>query len=258
MKKAILVVSFGTTYENALKSAIESVENTIRKSFPMYEVRRAFTSGMIIRSLKKSRIIIDTVDEALDKLVSDGYDDIIIQPTHIIDGEEFDKMCEVAEKYKDSISIFKIGMPLLKTQEDIKTVCSFINKLFPEKDEAVVLMGHGSEHSANKVYSDFDNMCQKLGYYNIFVGTVEAEPTIYDVINKLKSSNYKKVIITPLMLVAGDHAHNDMAGAGPDSWKSTLEKAGFKVQALIKGLGEYSEIHSIIVEHLNQTIGGLA
>ena len=255
MKKAILIVSFGTTYESALKNSIEVIENTIADAFLEYDIKRAFTSGMIINSLKKREIIVDTIEDAIKKLIADGYSKTIIQPTHIIDGEEYDKMHSIAKKYKDSFISLKIGAPLLSSYIYIEKVCNFFKEKFPEKESALLLMGHGTKHCANKIYLDLDKICQKLGYKNIFIGTVEAEPSINDVINKLKLSGYKKVTITPLMFVAGDHAHNDLAGNSSVSWKSLLEAEGFEVTTIIKGLGEYSEIREMYLEHLNCTIG---
>lgn len=249
MKKAIIAASFGTTYAHGLEKSISAVEELLRREFYGYEVRRAFTSSMVIAALKKRGERIDSVGEALEKLAVQGFSEVIIQPTHIISGFEYDKILDAAKEYKDRFKSLKVGAPLLDSDDDIERICDFFEMEFGSEN-ATALMGHGTEHSANSLYSRFAEKCRQKGYKNIFVGTVEGTPVIDDIIPQIKAGGYKKVIVTPLMFVAGDHANNDMAGDEPESWKSRLEKAGFEVVSVVKGLGEYPEIQSMYAQHI--------
>ena len=180
----------------------------------------------------------------LDSLKNDGFDEVIIQPTHIISGIEYEMLLDAAEKFKGDFEDIKVGAPLLESRADMEKVCRIIAEKFP--DETVVLMGHGTEHSANGAYTKFRRVCTELGFDNIYTATVEAEPTLDDVIGELRLFGKKKVTVMPLMLVAGDHAKNDMAG----EWKEQLEASGFEVNCVLKGLGEYPEIREIYCEHI--------
>lgn len=253
MKKAILAVSFGTTYENALDSSIGSLEKDICINFPDYRVFRAFTSNIVMKKLSTKGIHINNVSQALDQLFNDGYDEVIIQPTHIISGIEYDKICDISGQYISKFSTVKTGTPLFSSENDMKAVCSFFAEKFPS-DKAVLFMGHGTEHSANELYTKFSSICSDMNFSNMFTATVEGNPEISDVIPELKRSGYTEVIITPLMLVAGDHAQNDMNGDGPDSWRNILTEEGFNVIPLVKGLGEYQEIRNIYISHLKDLI----
>lgn len=176
-----------------------------------------------------------------------------IQPTHIINGFEYNKITAAAEKYKDKFTVLETSTPLLDSDEDIGKVCDlFENELGSEN--AVAVMGHGTEHSANAIYTRFAEKCKEKGYKNIFAATVEGTLTLEDIIPQIKAAGFKKVIITPFLLVAGDHANNDMAGDEPDSWKSTLASQGFEVVPVVKGLGEYTEVREMYAEHLRRII----
>jgi sirohydrochlorin cobaltochelatase len=253
VKKAILSVSFGTTYKSALQKSIKALENDFADEFPDYDIFNAFTSKMILKSLKSDGIEIDYVSEALKKLSDSNYDEVIVQPSHLISGEEYDKLCRDAEVYRDKFSTFKIGRTLLYSTEDLKQVCGFFYSKFCNTN-ALVLMGHGTEHYINSIYTQMNDVCRELGYNRIFIGTVEAYPDITDIIPKIRENGCKKVILTPLMFVAGDHAHNDMAGDEADSWKSRLESEGIAVETVIKGMGEYPEIREMYIRHLRSTI----
>lgn len=254
MKKVIVALSFGTTHESARKKAIEPLENEFAEALEGWEMKRAFTSGMIVRSLKKSGFDYSTLEETLDK-IEEGSS-VVIQPTHVIKGEEYDKIYETAERYKNKFALLKTGVPLLNREEDVEKVCRCMIRRFPLNDsEAVVLMGHGTEHSENTIYSRIGQAFKDLGAGYIFVGTVEASPDIQDILAELKKRGYKKAILAPLMLVAGDHAANDMAGDDPESWKSILEREGIQTRAVVKGLGEYPEIREIYLEHLKELLG---
>ncbi len=253
MKKAIIAASFGTTYEKALENSISALENTFAASFPEYEVRRAFTSRHVISALRKKGSSVDTVSDAFEKLIAEGFDEIIVQPTHIIGGNEYERLCREAEMFRERFKRLVIGVPLLSDDDDIEAVCGFFEKKFGS-EKAVAIMGHGTEHAANKVYQKLWDRFAADGFDNIFVGAMEGSLTIADIIPKLKSGGYHEIVVTPLLLVAGEHAYNDMAGDGPSSWRSVLEAEGFEFVPVIKGLGEYEEIRSLYAEHLGRTI----
>ena len=254
-KKALLVVSFGTSFDEALP-AIVNIEETCKKAFPEYDFFRAFTSGMIIRKLKRTRQqIIHSPEEIMEQLAGEGYEEVICQPTHIINGMEYEKMMNMLAPYKAKIPLIRVGTPLLTEEEDYKKACEIVMKeikLPMAEDEAFVLMGHGTEHFANSAYCQFENMLRDLGYENTYVGTVEGFPGLDYVIRRLKLRQIKKVYLMPLMIVAGDHARNDLAGAEEDSWDSILKAAGFETQIILKGLGEIDAIAEMFVEHLRQ------
>lgn len=253
IKKAILVVSYGTAYPDALTASVEALENTFRTSFPDYTVCRAFTGKRIIELLAKQQIYVDPVEEALAKLTEEGYDEIIVQPTHIIAGNEYEKINAAIRIYQSKIPKIRIGTPLLHDRADIETLCRFFAQTYGNAADALVLMGHGSDHAENRLYTAFENVCRTLGYRNLYIATLEASPNIDDVLPSLKEAKAQSVIITPLLFVAGAHACKDMAGGGPDSWKSRLEAEGFVVTPIVKGLGEYEAIRELYTNHLLQT-----
>lgn len=258
-KKAILVVSFGTSYAETRDKTIGAIEKDIATKYPEYEIRRAFTSGMILKVLAKRGIIIDNVTDALDRLLSEGFKTVYVQPTHVINGDEYDDMVEDVKRYTKKFEDIKIGAPLLTDNEDYQKVVLGIMQQFPNLDdkEALVLMGHGTEHHVNSVYPALDYRFKEMGYLNVFVGTVEGYPDIEVVLKKVKAYKPSEIILLPLMVVAGDHACNDMAGEEEDSWKTIFKSEGYKVSCILKGLGEFQEIRNIYLEHvsalLNQT-----
>ncbi|MDF2570172.1 MAG: cbiK 1 [Sporomusa sp.] len=267
-KKAILVVSFGTTYPDTMKTTIEAVENKMKAEFPDYEIRRAFSSRIIIKRLaERDGIKIDTEKQALDRLKAEGFSEVIVQPMQITPGEEYElikgvvKHAEAAKTF-DKISI---GRPVLYYMgqegkaDDYLVAAKALEAQFPKlkKNEAVLLMGHGGPHPATATYPALQLKLQDAGYKNVFVYTVEGYPTLEGTIDKLKANKIKKVTLMPLMLVAGDHANNDMAGDEKDSHKSQLIAAGFKVDTYIHGLGENAKIQDIYVEHVKDAIAEL-
>ncbi len=257
-KKAILVVSFGTSYHESREKTIGAIENAISQAYPDYTVRRAFTSRMIINKLKRcDGIQVDNVKEALSRLEMDGYGTVIVVPTHVMNGYEYEGMLSLIEPYKDSFPVLRVGTPLLTSAEDYSTLAqavvaeiSEVNQL----DTAVVLIGHGTDHFANSVYAALDYRMKDMGYQNIFIGTVENYPDLDTVKRKIKLHNVNKIVLYPLMIVAGDHANNDIAGDEEDSWKSVLEKEGYVVEYHLKGLGEYEGIRRMFVERVKATI----
>ncbi len=254
-KKALVVISFGTSFKEAIP-AIINIEETCKKAFPDYDFYRAFTSGMIIRKLARTKnIVIHNPDEIMQQLAEDGYEEVLCQPTHIINGYEYEKMMKMLAKYKEHISEIKVGKPLLTEEEDYKEACEIVMKELTaplQEQEAFVFMGHGTEHYANSAYCQFENMLRDLGYESTYVGTVEGFPSLDYVIRRLRRRNIKKVYIMPLMIVAGDHARNDLAGAEADSWDSILKAEGFETKVILKGLGENDAIADMFVKHLNK------
>ncbi|MGL9727991.1 sirohydrochlorin cobaltochelatase [Enterococcus sp. DIV0756] len=249
MKPALIAVSFGTSYPETRKKTIEAVEEKLAKEYPEFDIFRAFTSNKVIKKIKEQeQMTILTVDQQMQKLIAEGYKEIYVQPLHIIPGSEYSKALHQAMRYKDQLELIKVGKPLLSSMEDYQKIVAWLEKLSQDlkTDEALVLMGHGSQHSAFTVYACLDHMLLEKP---IFICAVESYPEITLLIERLKKSSYKKIKLYPLMLVAGDHATNDMASDEEDSWKSQLEQAGFAVEAYLKGMGEAAEIQQQFVEH---------
>ena len=251
-KKAILVISFGTSYEETREKTIGAIEEDFRQAFPDFEIRRAFTSNIIINKLKKrDGIEIDTVEEALQNLANEGFGTVICQPTHVMNGFEYDGIVEEVSQWKNRFIHLICGHPLLTTASDYRALVSALKTEFHDfpSDRAFVLMGHGTDHFANSSYPAFDYYLKAAGCKNFFVGTVEGDPELSDVIKHLKESGLTKVTLTPLMVVAGDHATNDMCGDDEDSWKNQLLREGFEVDSILKGLGEYPSVRTLYLKH---------
>lgn len=251
MKKAVLVVSFGTSYQETREKTIDACENKIKEAFKDYDFYKAYTSNMIINKLKKrDNIEIDNPIKALDKLYENGYKEVVIQSLHIICGEEYTKLKEQVDLYKDKFDSIVLGRALLTTIEDYKETIEALKVQMPklENDEAVVFMGHGTVHESHSAYPALEYMFNQEDL-SAYMGTVEGYPEIEEVINNLKKDKIKKVVLMPFMLVAGDHAINDMAGDEDDSWKTILENEGFEVEIYLKGLGENTKIQDKFVRH---------
>lgn len=254
-KKAILVVSFGTSHLDALEHNIVPIEKQIEETFPDYKVYRAFTSKMIKNKLmKKKNMFVPNVCEAMEQMVADGVEQVIVQPTHIINGIENDRMLADLMLYADTFNRVRVGNPMLTSVDDYKKAIHGVMAEYPlSEGEALVLMGHGSEHHANAAYPTLEYTFHSLGYNQVLVGTVEGFPDLKNVITKLEIAGVKKVILIPFMVVAGDHAKNDMAGE-EDSWKTELEEEGYEVQAIVKGLGEIKGIRNMFIEHIEDVM----
>ena len=250
----ILTVSFGTSYNDSREVTIGAIEQAIADANPDYEVRRAFTSQIIIDKLKeRDGIEIDNVEEAFERLEADGVSELIVQPTHVMSGFEYDDLMEVVKANADKFDSVKVGAPLLTSDEDYDNVVEAITVATEEFDDgetAVVFMGHGTEHEANATYAKLQTKLTEAGKANYCIGTVEAEPSIEDVVEFAKNGGYKRVVLEPLMVVAGDHANNDMAGDEEDSWKTILTNEGFEVVPVLRGLGEIEAIQSIYADHV--------
>lgn len=271
----LLVVSFGTSFNDSRAADIGGVEKALQEAYPDWSVRRAFTAQIIINHVQaRDDEKIDNVEQALDRAVDNGVKNLIIQPTHLMHGAEYDELTEAVEKYQDKFETVKIAEPLLGevgsdasainedkeavakaiTAEAVKTAKYDSLDAAAEDGTAFVFMGHGTSHTAKISYSQMQTQMEKLGYKNVFIGTVEGEPedtSCEAVIEKVKDAGYKNVILRPLMVVAGDHANNDMAGDDDDSWKSQFEasKEFDSVETQIAGLGEISDIQQLYVAH---------
>ncbi|MCG8513277.1 MAG: precorrin-4 C(11)-methyltransferase [Halanaerobiales bacterium] len=247
-QKAILVVSFGTSYPETRKLTIEACEEEIGRAFPDYELRRAFTSRMIINKLKsRDNMIVDTPGQALQKLKRKGFSTVIVQPLHIIPGHEYHDLLKDVALYRADFTKLLVGKPLLYTEQDYDRLVEALLHQLPvlREDEGIVLAGHGSSHPANASYACLDYVLKGKGQAQVFVANVEGFPEIEQVIDRLIERRIKKVTIVPLMLVAGDHVHHDLVGPAEDSWQTILEEKGFIVRSYLHGLGENSQIRAI-------------
>lgn len=255
MGKAILVVSFGTSHLDTLDKTIGAIERNIEEHFPEYRLYRAFTSGMILKKLKKTKgLEFYNVKEAMERMAADGMDTVIVQPTHIINGIENDRMLEDLMAYADRFQKIRVGKPLLSSVDDYKkAIHAVMEEVELAEDETLVLMGHGTDHHANSAYPTLEYTFHLLGYRQVLVGTVEGFPDLNNVLTKLEITGTKKVVLMPFMVVAGDHAKHDMAGE-EDSWKSELEGEGYEVRTILKGLGELKGIQNLFVEHIEEVI----
>lgn len=262
MKKAILVISFGTSHVEALKNSIEKIENKIKNEFKEYEVFRAFTAHRIIKKLKeRDNLNILTPEEAVEDLKVKGFEEVIVQPLHIIPGEEFDYIKGVVEHVKDDFKSIKLGRPIFFYQgmnglpEDYSLFIDSIKDILAG-EESVILFGHGTEHPSNAVYGMLQTVLVDEDYENVFVATVEGYPTIQNVLKKLKKKGIKKTKLVPLLLVAGDHAKNDMASDKDDSLKSILKKEGIEVSLHMHGLGEVDKFDELYINRIYDSIEG--
>lgn len=271
----LLVVSFGTSYNDSRVADIKGIEDALQEAYPDWSVRRAFTAQIIINHVQaRDGEVIDNMQQALDRAVENGVKNLVVQPTHLMHGAEYDEMMEVLDSYNDKFESISVAEPMLGEVGDDATVINEDKAAVAEaianaavKDAgyetmdaaaedgtAFVFMGHGTSHTAKVTYSQMQTQMNELGYKNVFIGTVEGEPeetACEAVIEAVKEAGYKKVVLRPLMVVAGDHAENDMAGAEEDSWKSMFEASGAfeSVDTQITGLGSLPEVQQLFIEH---------
>ena len=244
MEKAVLVTSFGTSYKDTREKCLDSIENKVKAKYGSERVERAYTSGVIRRIVKrKEGIHIFDQNEGLEALKNKGYDEVVTMSLHILDGIEYAKL---NDKYG------KISKPLLVNDEDFEKVVNDEEFNSTEGNDAIVFMGHGSESAADSTYQRLQEEYLKAGKDNIFIATVEGQVTIEDVIQKLKGRGFKKILLKPFMIVAGDHAKNDMASDEEDSWKTILQNEGYEVTPLLKGMGEYEFIRKMFMDKLEE------
>ncbi len=257
-KPVILMVSFGTSYNDSREITIGAIEEDVQAAYPDWEVRRAFTAQTVIDILdKRDGLKIDNVVEAMERLVADGVKKVVIQPTHIMNGYEYDDVMAEIAPYADRFEAFAVGTPLLTHEQDYEKVIAALlanHEHAGSTDVALVYMGHGTEHFANAAYSQLENMMHADGYENAFVGTVEGFPALDNVLAKIAAYGAQKVVLAPLMVVAGDHANNDMAGDEADSWKTAFTAAGYEVECVLEGLGQNSAVRALYVEHVQDAI----
>lgn len=252
-QKAILLVSFGTSYIESKEKTIDKMAADVMNAFPDYAIYQAWTSKVIIHILqKRDHIHIPTIEESMTQIWADGITDLIVQPTHLINGLENDAMKETILSMASEELTVRFGTPLLTSTEDNHLVLDAVMKEFADipQEDALVFMGHGTTHYVNSVYAALDYTLKDMGYTHAFMGTVEAYPDLDVLIRQVGRVHPKRVHLAPFLLVAGDHANNDMAGDKEDSWKSRFEAAGYEVICHIKGLGECESIRKIYLEHL--------
>lgn len=261
-EKELLVVSFGTSFNDSRRLTIGAIESALEKAFPEYAVRRGFTSQIIIDHVaKRDGEIIDNMQEALDRAVDNGVKTLVVQPTHLMNGLEYEEMSKAIAQYSDAFEQISIGQPLLTSDEDFQAVAKAITEATADYDDgetAIVFMGHGTEAESNGVYAKMQQVLTDGGYDHYYVGTVEATPSVEDVLAAVKQGSYKRVVLRPLMVVAGDHANNDMAGDEDDSWKTTFEKEGYEVVCEVEGLGALEAVQQLYVEHAQAAVDALA
>ena len=278
----ILVVSFGTSFNNSRAADIKGIEDAIQAAYPDWSVRRAFTAQIIINHVQaRDGEKIDNMEQALERAVANGVKQLVVQPTHLMHGAEYDEMCDAIDKVRDKFESVEIAEPMLGEvgsdaaviNADKEAVAKAVvaaalsesgyesTAAAKEAGVAYVLMGHGTAHVAKVTYSQMATQMDKLGYENVFIGTVEGEPedtSCEAVIAAVKEAGYTTVVLRPLMVVAGDHANNDMAGADEDSWKTMFEAAGFTVNCQISGLGRIADVQALYVAHTKAAIDAIA
>ena len=277
----LLVVSFGTSYNDSRVKDIKSIEDALQEAYPDWSVRRAFTAQIVINHIQaRDGEKIDNMTQALERAVANGVKNLVVQPTHLMHGAEYDEMCAAIDEYRDQFESVSIAEPLLG---EVGSDASVINadkevvaraitaaavaasgfdslEAAKEAGAAFVFLGHGTAHVARVSYSQMSTQMQQLGYENVFIGTVEGEPeetSCESVIEAVKAAGYTTVILRPLMVVAGDHANNDMAGSDDDSWKPMFEDAGFTVDCQIAGLGGIADIQALYIAHTQAAIDSL-
>ncbi|WP_419508467.1 sirohydrochlorin cobaltochelatase [Blautia sp.] len=279
----LLVVSFGTSFNDSRAQDIKGIEDKLQEAYPDWSVRRAFTAQIIINHVEaRDNEVIDNMQQALDRAVANGVKNLVVQPTHLMHGAEYDEMVEVIDNYRDKFESVAIAEPMLGEVGDDATVINDDKKAVAqaitdeackiagydsmeaaaEDGTAFVFMGHGTSHTANVTYDQMQTQMDDLGFTNAFIGTVEGEPEDTEcqaVIAKVKDAGFKKVVLRPLMVVAGDHANNDMAGDDEDSWKSQFEASGAfdSIDCQIEGLGRIEAVEDLYVEHTKAAIDSL-
>ena len=252
-EKELLVVSFGTSFNDSRRLTIGGIERALQKAFPDWSVRRAFTSQIIIDHVKsRDGEVIDNVSEALDRAVENGVKTLVVQPTHLMHGYEYTDLVNELAEYADAFESITVGEPLVNSAEDFSmtaAVLADVTASYNDGKTAIVYMGHGTEAESNEIYAKMQQLMKDAGYENYFIGTVEAEPSVEDVLALVQAGSYERVVLRPMMIVAGDHANNDMAGEEEDSWKSVFEAAGYEVECVLQGLGQSSVVQQMFVQH---------
>ncbi|MDR0662852.1 MAG: sirohydrochlorin cobaltochelatase [Spirochaetaceae bacterium] len=257
-KPVLLAVSFGTSFNDSRALTIGAIEKALAAAYPEYEVRRAFTSQIVIDVIKKEEgEKIDNVKEAFNRLVKDGVKDVVVQPTHLMDGLEYHDILAEIKPFEKKFDRIRYGKPLLSSDRDYDDLIAALvseTSQYNAPGTAIGYMGHGTHADSNQVYEALQKKLAGKGYTNYLIGTVEAEPTLDDVIAGAQALGVKQITLLPLMIVAGDHANNDMAGDEDDSWKVILQGKGFSVTTVLKGLGQYPGVQQIFVRHVRDAL----
>ena len=260
-KKAILAVSFGTSYHDTLERTIGAIEQALAAVFPDRMLLRAFTSGMICRKLReRDGVDIPSPARALEQLLDEGVTDVVIQPTHVINGAEYDKLMDQAAPFREKFARLTVGAPLLTSIEDYQAVADAILEQLPgqQPDTTQVFMGHGTEHYVNPSYTQLEYLLHDWGRGDILIATVEGYPGFEELERRLaERPQVRKLLLMPLMIVAGDHANNDMAGDEEGSWKAAFEAAGYEVTTVVEGLGSLEAVQDLLVAHAQAAIDAL-
>ena len=258
----LLVLSFGTSYNDSRRLTIGAIEQALEDAFPDYSVRRGFTANIVIDHVeRRDGIHIDDINESLDRAVDNGVKNLVVQPTHLMNGLEYDEIVGKLAEYADCFDKISVGEPLLTSDEDFDVVADAIIEATAEYDDgetAICFMGHGTEAESNQIYEKMQQVLTDKGMENYYVGTVEAAPSLDDVLAAVGEKEYKRVVLRPLMVVAGDHANNDMAGDEEGTWKTAFEEAGYEVVSVLEGLGQLEAVQQLYVSHAQAAIDALA
>ncbi len=255
MSKGLLVVSFGTSVAETRIKTIEALEKDLAAAFPERKAYRAWTSSIIRRKLRTSgELLVDSVEEAMERMLADGITDLLVQPTHMLPGGEYGKVTTAVQAFSSRFARLRLGKPLLTGKADVEAVAAVLEETFSDvgKDEMLVLMGHGSAEAEENFYLLLAEAFRKDSRPNFCVGTVEEEPGFQPILAAAKEQQPKCIHLLPFMVVAGDHALNDMAGEEDDSWASMLRKEGFRVECILKGMGEFPQLRAMYVEKARQ------
>lgn len=255
--RELLVVSFGTSYPDSRRKTIGAIEDGLEGAFPGWSIRRAFTSRVVLGlAAEREGLVMDDVDQALSRAQANGVEELVIQPTHLLEGLEYQRLLGAARERAGDFCCLAVGRPLLTEEEDFQAVARALIRVQAPLDDgrtALVLMGHGTTARCNAVYPRLERVLRSMGSEHWFVGTVEAEPGLEAVLKQVRSGHYSRVVLRPLMIVAGDHATNDMAG-GEGSWKQAFAREGYEVLCQLQGLGELEEIRAIFVRHAREAM----
>jgi len=258
-KKEIIVASYGTTYNKTRTITIGGIENAFREAYPDYKIQRVFTFQYFIDKLQsKAGLKVLNIEEALEKAISEGVEEVVIQPTFVLSGNELNKFIERAKAYESKFKKMTISSPLITTKEDMKAVARIFVDRTAEYDDgktAICIMGHGNDSESNKMYKQMEKYLHKSGKKNYFVGTVHDDSSVDEILKVMhKRDCYKNVVLIPMMITSGEHIINDMAGEGPESWKSIFSRLGFNVTCIFEGMGQYYDIQMMFVNHTRKAL----
>lgn len=251
--QGVLIVSFGTTYEETKRKNIDSIVHEVSKKYN--NVYQAFSSTKVQKKLFEKGVEVDNIEQALKKMCNEKIKEVYILPTFLLAGIEYSKMLKITENFSSKFDFIKIAKPLLFDENDCNAVVNSVYKdLKKSEDEAIILMGHGTEHQYNLIYSALNFIATENNYYDMYITTVEGYPNFENAVNWVIKNGFSKVVLAPLMLVAGDHAVNDMASKKDDSLKSLFQEKGIQSRVLLKGLGEYKGILELYMKHLEEAV----